>query len=111
MILVLGPVTSDAARVLAQLGISITVTSVAGVLDAELAGQAAGKKSKIHIKVETGMGRVGFLPGEDLGQVLELISRSSHIEVEGVFSHFSMPILTRNTPVCSLGTLRTHVSR
>lgn len=89
MILVLGPVTSDAARVLVQLGISITVTSVAGVLDAELAGQAAGKKSKIHIKVETGMGRVGFLPGEDLGQVLELISRSSHIEVEGVFSHFS----------------------
>lgn len=89
MILALGPVTSTAANVLATLGVSMTVTSAPGIRDAEIAGQAAGRKSKVHIKVETGMGRVGFLPGPELRQALELVSTCNHVEVEGLFSHFS----------------------
>jgi len=88
-ILVLGPVTKDAAHVLARLGISFAVTSVAGMQDAEAASKAAGTKAKVHIKVDTGMGRVGFRPGTELTQALELVSKSGHIEVEGLFSHFA----------------------
>ncbi|MGI6620934.1 MAG: alanine racemase [Bacillota bacterium] len=92
MILVLGPVTSRAARVLAELGVSMTVTSADGLRDAEQAGMTAGKASKVHIKVDTGMGRIGFRPGTELRQALELVSQLGNIEVEGLFSHFALAV-------------------
>lgn len=89
MILVLGPGTAKAARALTELDVSMTVTSVQGIRDAEEAGKAVGKKAKVHIKVETGMGRIGFIPGPNLQEGLELVSKCSYIEAEGMFSHFS----------------------
>lgn len=57
----------------------------------ELSGSAAvlGKKAKIHIKVDTGMGRVGICP-DDTG--LEFVKKAlayDRIEVEGIFTHFA----------------------
>lgn len=89
MVLVLGPVTARAAKVLTELDVSMAVTSIQGIHEAENAGKASGKKSKIHITVETGMGRIGFMPGPDLQKGLDLVSKCSHVEVEGLFSHFS----------------------
>lgn len=45
---------------------------------------------KVHIKVNTGMNRIGLEP-EDLVPFVETIKNGfySHIEVEGVFSHFA----------------------
>ena len=48
--------------------------------------------TKIHIKLDTGMTRIGFLTGEDNSGVVEeilRISRLPYIEIEGIFSHFS----------------------
>ena len=42
----------------------------------------------IHLKWDTGMGRLGFLP-EDLPRLASLLSRSANIQVEGVLTHFS----------------------
>lgn len=48
-----------------------------------------GKKAKIHIALDTGMGRIGFLPNEDsLNKVLEIASLKG-IEIVGIFTHFS----------------------
>lgn len=48
-----------------------------------------GKKAKIHIALDTGMGRIGFLPNEDsLKKVLEIASLKG-IEIVGIFTHFS----------------------
>jgi len=51
--------------------------------------QGKGKTAKIHLKVDTGMGRIGFLPTEE--SVLEAvkISKLPNIEIVGMFSHFS----------------------
>jgi alanine racemase len=46
------------------------------------------KPLKIHVKVDTGMGRLGFSPG-DLGMLLERLGRMGHIHVEGLMSHFA----------------------
>lgn len=47
------------------------------------------KKAKIHIAVDTGMGRIGFMPNdESLKDILE-ISKLPNVEVTGIFSHFS----------------------
>ncbi|MDO5039844.1 alanine racemase [Clostridium sp.] len=48
-----------------------------------------GKTAKIHIALDTGMGRIGFIPNEEsLKDVLE-ISKLKGIEIVGIFTHFS----------------------
>lgn len=47
------------------------------------------KTSKIHIKLDTGMGRIGFLPTEGSVDDIIKISKLPNIEIEGIFSHFA----------------------
>lgn len=51
--------------------------------------RAAGQTVKIHIKVETGMNRIGFLPNEESIDIVEKISRLANLELEGIFTHFA----------------------
>ncbi|MBD5588888.1 alanine racemase [Clostridium botulinum] len=44
---------------------------------------------KIHIVVDTGMGRIGFLPTKESVEDVYKISKLPNIEIEGIFSHFS----------------------
>jgi alanine racemase len=48
-----------------------------------------GVKAKIHIKIDTGMGRLGFSIKESV-QAVERIAKLSNIEIEGLFSHLAM---------------------
>lgn len=50
--------------------------------------KAADQPVKIHIKVDTGMGRLGFLWNEDF-QDIEAIHNMENIEIEGIYSHFA----------------------
>lgn len=54
--------------------------------------QLAVKKSKIakvHIALDTGMGRIGFLPDKESLEEVYKISKLPNIIIEGLFSHFS----------------------
>ena len=47
------------------------------------------KKAKIHIAMDTGMGRIGFLPNEkSIDDITEIYSLEG-IDVVGIFTHFS----------------------
>jgi alanine racemase len=48
-----------------------------------------GKKVKIHIKIDTGMSRIGFLPGYSAVKNVVEISRLPNIIIEGLFTHFA----------------------
>lgn len=47
------------------------------------------KKAKIHIALDTGMGRIGFLPNEKSLEDVYKISTLPNISIVGLFSHFS----------------------
>lgn len=49
-------------------------------------GKATHQFIKIHIKIDTGMSRLGFLPSE-LNQVLILLKNYPTLTVDGIFSH------------------------
>lgn len=53
------------------------------------AAESRVKKVKVHIKVDTGMGRLG-VPLNLWPAFLEALKRFPKIEVEGILSHFSM---------------------
>ena len=52
-------------------------------------GKKAGKTVPIHIKLETGMNRIGFLPCEESIKEIEKISKLPNLYLEGVFTHMA----------------------
>ena len=50
---------------------------------------ARNKICHIHIKIDTGMSRIGFQVSEDTAETIEQISKLPNIEVEGIFTHFA----------------------
>ena len=52
------------------------------------AGSKADKIIKVHLKFDTGMGRIGFFP-EELPEIYNLAEELEYIKVEGIFSHFA----------------------
>lgn len=42
----------------------------------------------VHLKIDTGMGRYGFLPGQ-LSEMIAVYRGGKHIQVKGVFTHFN----------------------
>lgn len=48
-----------------------------------------GKTAKIHIKIDTGMSRIGFFDDTDSIEEVKKIAELKGIEIEGIFSHFA----------------------
>lgn len=48
-----------------------------------------GKTVNIHIKVDTGMGRIGFLSSPQSIEEIKMISDLPNLNMEGIFTHFS----------------------
>ena len=60
--------------------------------DAKILSEKAVESNRdvnIHIKIDTGMGRVGFLPKEESIYDILNICKLPNINVEGMFSHFA----------------------
>ena len=51
--------------------------------------KAKNKTAKIHIKIDTGMGRIGFNADDSCIEEICKISRLNGIEIEGIFTHFA----------------------
>ena len=52
--------------------------------------QRQGKQARVHIKIETGLNRIGLKPGEELAALIaELKAAEAVVAVDGAFSHFS----------------------
>lgn len=47
------------------------------------------KTCKVHIKIDTGMTRIGIRPNEDGINLIKEISQMEGIEIEGIFTHFA----------------------
>lgn len=48
-----------------------------------------GRKAYVHLKLDTGMGRIGFTPGKEGADKIEEISKLPNIVMEGLYTHFS----------------------
>jgi alanine racemase len=88
-ILILGFVPAWQAREVVLGGLSATVfdLEVAGALSR--AGRELGRTVPVHVKVDTGMGRLGLLPHQVVALVQEL-KRLPQLQLEGIFTHFSV---------------------
>jgi len=87
-VLVLGYTPAEWVAPAAQSKVSLTVYD-GDLLEGYAArAQAAGQTLKVHLKVDTGMGRLGFFPGDVPGVISRFVNRPG-IQVEGIFTHFA----------------------
>ncbi len=53
------------------------------------AAKEAGRKAMVHIKVDTGMGRIGIMPNEQGVSFIKKALSMEEIDVEGIYTHFA----------------------
>ncbi|MBO8128669.1 MAG: alanine racemase [Peptococcaceae bacterium] len=54
----------------------------------DIAGKL-GKKARVHLKIDTGMGRLGFLDGPSVMRDIIEVALLPNLELEGMFTHFA----------------------
>lgn len=85
-ILVLGHCPPEYAPIAAKHSISLTVYQKDWLLQAK---KVLSKPVAIHIKVDTGMGRIGVQTEEELFELLTELNLSDSFIFEGIFTHFA----------------------
>ena len=85
-ILVLLPTPSDDVEIAVENGVILTVDSLE-TLNTVIANTPRGKKARVHVKINSGMNRLGF-DFDELDTLSEYLAETSKITVEGAFSHF-----------------------
>ena len=88
-ILILGYTDVAFSEMLINNDIEQTVYSLEYAKELSKKAEALGKVAKIHIAVDTGMGRIGFLPNEKSVEEVVEISKLSNLRITGIFTHFS----------------------
>lgn len=48
-----------------------------------------GARVKVHLGIDTGMGRIGILVDDDPVEKIKTIANLSHIKIDGIFTHFA----------------------
>lgn len=93
-ILILGHTPHEYTKVLIENNITQTVTCLAKALEYSAEAEELGKTLKIHIKLDTGMSRLGFLiAGEHFNAGVDNVVRSCTLPglaPEGIYTHFAV---------------------
>ncbi len=87
-ILILGASRPVDAKIAAKMNITLTVFQIDWLKEAK-SHLGSQDRLKVHIKVDTGMGRIGVRSSEELQEVERLIESDERLELEGVFTHFA----------------------
>jgi len=87
-ILVLGPIPAGRLQQAVSEGISLTVFTPEHVQAAAAAGRAAGAEARLHLKVDTGMARLGIDPQEAM-PLAQSIQAAAGARLEGMSTHFA----------------------
>lgn len=88
-ILILGYVSPSQYSDLVEYDITQTIDSYAQALALEKEAARQNRKAKAHLAVDTGMTRIGFQVTEHDADEAAKIADLPHIELEGMFTHFS----------------------
>lgn len=86
-ILIFNPIVEDGMEEVIKLNLTQTVCNFSQIIKLSQSAKLIGKKAKVHIEIDTGMGRLGIWHKE----AMEFIKNILHLEgifVEGIYTHF-----------------------
>ena len=86
-ILCLEPINLDYLEIIIKNNITMTVHDYDYAK--KLLEKNNNKKIKIHLKIDSGMNRLGLKNKKEINEIYQLFSENKNIEVEGIFTHFA----------------------
>lgn len=88
-VLILGPVFKEDYRRAIENGITCTVFDVQPAKELSVAAESMGTRAKVFIKIDTGMGRIGFQPDSEGFEQVKSVFSNKALEIMGAFTHFA----------------------
>lgn len=79
----------EEVKKLVENDVILTIGSTEDIEVVEQIGQELNKKIKVHLKIDTGFGRYGFIYSQK-EKIVEAIKEAKNIQIEGTFTHFSL---------------------
>lgn len=87
-ILVLTPPLPQQVSLMISHRLVATVSNISQIRELANASKNARTQTKIHLKIDTGMGRIGTSPAESI-KLCQAIIDSPYLALEGIFTHFA----------------------
>ncbi len=88
-ILVLSDCPEEAYSALIKYKITMTICSDDEIYLIDKTAKKLSMKAMIHIKVDTGMGRIGLRTPEELKHIISAVKKCENVEIKGLFTHFA----------------------
>ncbi len=84
-VLCLEPVSDEGIKALADANITLAVCDLEGAEKVASLNAAV----KVHLKLDTGMNRLGFKDKAELGSAYRILKAAKNVTVEGIFTHLA----------------------
>jgi alanine racemase len=88
-ILVMGALTREDARTALEAGSDVVVWDEAFARAVAELAAAAGTPARVHVKLDTGMGRLGTRDVDEAHRLVELAAADERLELAGLMTHFA----------------------
>ena len=89
-ILVLGPAMEEAAEECVRHELTQTVFTPEMVETLEKEAEKQQRDALIHIKLDTGMGRIGLRTFQEAEKLAEALTHAPHVKATGIYTHFCL---------------------
>jgi alanine racemase len=109
-ILILGPVLEKDIKPLFAYDLIPTVCTLKIAFALNKIARSMGKVMRIHIKVDTGMGRLGVLCKDALGFIGDVLD-FKFIKIDGVFTHLACADVNKNYTLRQINTFKYLISQ
>lgn len=86
-LLCLEPISENAYDFFCENNITFTIDSLDGAKN--INGYSFKKNIKVHLKLDTGMNRLGFKKDEELLEAYSILKANENIEIEGIYTHLA----------------------
>ncbi len=103
-ILVLGGIMGNQVPLFLDYDLALTASSVEKLMHVEAEARRRGVTARVHLKIDTGMERIG-VHYYSAGELLDAALSCSHCQVEGIYSHFA------NSDAADLGSAQVQLER
>ena len=88
-ILILGDTCDDMLCKLVEYGLTPAIFSVSTARKLNIIAKEKNIRQPIHIKIDTGMSRIGFPADDSCVDAVKEIAQMDNLNIEGAFTHFS----------------------